>query len=178
MWKQVPGFPMYEVSDNGVVRIAARKKCHLKRRKPGDVIRAYVKNQYLQVVLWNDHKKYYRNIHRLVATAFLPNPNDYPQVNHKDENKLNNSVSNLEWCTAVYNVNYGTGIARRVKGHTRTGSPKAEQPVRQIKDGVVIGEYESIASAARACGIPESGIRRNLYGKSHTCHGCVWERVK
>jgi hypothetical protein len=63
---------------------------------------------YLRIQL---HGKYYR-IHRLVAMAYLPNPNNLPQVNHKDENKQNNCLNNLEWCDAKYNNNYGTKIQR------------------------------------------------------------------
>ena len=55
------------------------------------------------------------SIHRLLAEAFIPNPNNYPQINHKDENKKNNSLNNLEWCTCKYNINYGTRTKRDVK---------------------------------------------------------------
>ena len=66
------------------------------------------KSGYLKVRLYKDKHQHTLLVHRLVALAFLPNPNNYPQVNHKDENKHNNDVSNLEWCTVKYNANYGT----------------------------------------------------------------------
>lgn len=56
---------------------------------------------------------YRRSIHRLVAEAFIPNPNNYPCINHKDENPSNNNIDNLEWCTYKYNANYGTGVERQ-----------------------------------------------------------------
>lgn len=70
---------------------------------------------YYRVQLYNKGKRKHARINRLVALAFIPNPNNYPMVNHKDENKLNNRVSNLEWCTAKYNNNYGTARERMAK---------------------------------------------------------------
>ena len=69
-------------------------------------------NGYHMVNLYNNKKGKTVKVHRLVAETFIPNVNNYPQVNHKDENKNNNCVENLEWCTAIYNSNYGTRIKR------------------------------------------------------------------
>ena len=65
------------------------------------------KNGYLRLGLFKNKKQKHFNIHRLVAQAFIPNPNNYPVVNHKDENKQNNCITNLEWCNTEYNNNYG-----------------------------------------------------------------------
>lgn len=67
---------------------------------------------YLSVNLKYKGSHVTKSIHRLVAQAFIPNPNDFPQVNHKDEDKTNNCVDNLEWCSAKYNINYGTARER------------------------------------------------------------------
>lgn len=77
--------------------------------------RASTKSEYLRYCLSLDGVKLDHKIHRLVAIAFIPNPNNYPMVNHKDENPKNNCVENLEWCDAKYNNNYGTAIERKAE---------------------------------------------------------------
>lgn len=74
---------------------------------------------YLIVDLKANGKRKHKKIHRLVAEAFIPNPDNLPEVNHKDENKYNNSVDNLEWCNSSYNKTYGTGRERRSEGMKR-----------------------------------------------------------
>ena len=86
-------------------------------------------------------------VHRLVAEAFLPNPNNYPCVNHKDEDKSNNIVSNLEWCDVKYNTNYGTRNKRIGKSNT---NGKLSKPVLQYTlDGQFVKEWPSTMEAAR-----------------------------
>ena len=71
------------------------------------------KDGYLRINLSKNGQKVSYRVHRLVALTYIPNPNNYPIINHKDENKQNNNVSNLEWCTHKYNTNYGTAIQRQ-----------------------------------------------------------------
>ena len=100
-WGQVKGFnDRYEVSNKGVVR----NKETLKVLKPQ--INRY---GYLQVNLYYGGHKTRKmiTVHKLVATAFIPNPNNYPCINHKNEDKTDNMVENLEWCTVAYNNSYG-----------------------------------------------------------------------
>ena len=92
-WKIIEGFTDYKVSENGDVYSTKRNK----------ILRQYERKNYLGVYLYTKDKRQYRLVHRLVATAFIPNPNNLPQINHKDENSLNNCVDNLEWCTAKEN---------------------------------------------------------------------------
>ena len=109
VWKDIAGYEgLYKVSDKGNVYSVERKdsrgnKCGGRTLKP-----RYDKDGYLRVTLYKDGKEKKKVIHRLVAEAFIHNPNKYPEVNHKDENKSNNELSNLEWCTRKYNANYGT----------------------------------------------------------------------
>ena len=91
--------PDYEVSNTGIVREVKTKRIKRQTRS----------NKGYSLICLNG-KQYL--VHRLVATTFIPNPNNYPQVNHKDENKVNNSIDNLEWCTNEYNERYGTKIER------------------------------------------------------------------
>ena len=104
IWKPVLGFEtVYSVSNYGRV----------KNNRTGVILKPVLQSKgYYQVFLSVNNKCVHRFIHRLVAEAFLSNPNNYPQVNHKDENKANNCVWNLEWCSAKYNTNYGTGLKR------------------------------------------------------------------
>lgn len=103
VWKPIFDFPRYSISNLGRVRSTySYKILKLKKCRDG----------YLKVCLCKNKSKYYVFVHRLVANAFITNPNRYPIINHKDENKANNCYTNLEWCTQKYNVNYGTRIKR------------------------------------------------------------------
>lgn len=105
IWKDIPGFPEYQISNLGRVMSFKNQYGHGPRIIYGETTRS----GYIQVSL---NKKRYK-IHRLVAMAFIPNPDGLPQINHKNEIKTDNRAENLEWCTGKYNVNYGTGILRR-----------------------------------------------------------------
>lgn len=95
--KDFEGF--YKVSNKGKVYSVKRNEL---------LTPAIGNNRYYKVVLCKNGIKINKSVHRLVAEAFLPNPNSLPVINHKDENRLNNNVENLEWCTYEYNTNYGT----------------------------------------------------------------------
>lgn len=124
-WKDIEGFEgYYQVSNFGRVRGLDRSiqstqnnGCTVKRR--GKILnrKKACGSGYIIHSLTKDNKSYYRKPHRLVAEAFLPNPDNLPQVNHKDGNKINNRLENLEWCTAKYNTNHavisGLKIAKR-----------------------------------------------------------------
>lgn len=115
IWKDIKNYEgLYQVSNLGNVRSLNRiVSCNIKNNnkaiKKGKILKPNKKrNGYLQVCLLNKQKRKYCNIHRLVAETFIPNLNHLSQVNHIDENKDNNCVDNLEWCSPKYNCNFGT----------------------------------------------------------------------
>lgn len=112
------------------------------------------------------------SVHRLVALAYLPNPDNLPEVNHKDENKQNNAVTNLEWCSRIYNVNYGDSKEKRVS--TQQKMHPNSKPVRCIETGVV---YNSAQQAKRDTGISNSSISQACRGIFETAGGLHWEFV-
>jgi hypothetical protein len=169
IWKDIKGYEgQYQISNKGRVYSIPRiiKKSNGKTQfVRGRILKAYIKqHKYLEVNLCINGKGKWYLVHRLVAEAFIPNPNNLPQVNHKDENKLNNNVDNLEWCTPKYNTNYGDAQERKIA--TR------KKPVLQYSlDGELIAEYESISTAARATGFDYSGIRSCCTGKYKKAYG-------
>ena len=116
-----------------------------------------------------------------MAKAFIPNPNNFPVVNHKDENKENNSVENLEWCTTIYNVNYGTGIKRRAISQTNRAD--CSHPIIAYNDdGETVVEFKSLMDAERN-GFDRRHIFSAIKGgyKNHPLHhykGYKWKYKK
>lgn len=154
VWKDVVGYKgYYQVSNLGRIRTVGRvvSACYKSRQFiQGRIIcpNRFPKG-YLGCTLYKNGSQKLRYIHRLVAEAFIPNPNDLPQINHIDEEKSNNHVDNLEWCTASYNSSYGS--------RNDTNS----LPVLQYSlEGEVIAEFPSIKQASEATGLSESTIMR------------------
>lgn len=170
-WRQVVGYEgLYEVSNFGKVRSLDRYVKHPRGdlRLKGRILKQQIDhNGYLFVSLSKNGKVKMFRIHRLVAQAFIPNPDNLPMVNHKDENPLNNQVFNLEWCTAKYNINYGTGIERMTE--------KRSKPVIQYSlDGTFVREWSSMAEAGRN-GFILANISACCQGKNKTHKGYKWE---
>ena len=170
-WKDVVGCPGYEVSNLGQVRSSNYNHTG----KPKLLKQQLIAQGYLRVVLWINKKPYTKMVHRLVAEAFIPNPDNLPQVNHKDENKTRNVADNLEWCTALYNSQYGTRSQRL--SLALTDNPNFIKPVYQLDDfDNIINEYPSIAKAAEAMGCRPAYISRVClnYGYRHKALGYKW----
>lgn len=117
-----------------------------------------------------------KDVHRLVAETFIPNPNNLPEVNHKDENSLNNHVDNLEWCTRKYNINYGTHTQKVIE-HLKNCPTTSKPIVQKNLMGVIIKTYPSIREAARALGNikKDANILKACKGVVQTSYGYKWE---
>ena len=173
-WKAIQGYEgIYEVSNFGNVRSLPRYKRGNFDSKvfiEGKTIKQVKNNRgYYIVQLSKNNKVKNFSVHRLVAEAFIPNPNNFPQVNHKDEDKSNNRVSNLEWMTLKRNINYGTR-------NKRMALTKGKNVKAFDDDGNFIMWFCSIAVAEKITGI--SDISRCTLGKTEHAGGYVWKIVK
>lgn len=175
----VADYPDYLVYEDG--RIWSNKTNKFLKPRP-------LLNGYLFVQLFNEDGFKNMLIHRLVASAYIPNPNGFPQVNHKDENKANNNVDNLEWCTAKYNMNYGEAAKTRhskidytkpiYKETAVKNGMKRAIPVAKIKNGQVVESYESAIDASRKTGVSQTCILRVVHGERKTAGGYGWKKME
>ena len=159
-WRDIKGFEgKYMVSNTGKV-----KSLNYNRTGKEKILKPYDNGHgYLYVVLYKDGKDKKYRINRLVAMAFIPNSDNLPEVNHKDEDKTNNCVENLEYCSRLYNMNYGTRTEKTCK------------PVFSVnKESGLIMYWESIAEAERCTGINKSSITRCCKGKVNSAGGHYW----
>lgn len=151
IWKDVTGFEgLYLVSNLGRVK-SFRASAKLGNPKEF-ILKPYLINSGYEVItLYGNGKKVKFQVHRLVATEFIQNPLGLPCVNHKDENKRNNRVDNLEWCTYEYNNNYGTAKIRAIE-------TKAKKVVQKTLDGRFLAAYASPSVAASLLEIKRHNI--------------------
>ena len=171
IWKAIPGFEgIYEVSDLGGVRsldrVVTYKDGRIARFK-GKVLKSRItKDGYFQVQLSKGDNPKTIKIHRLVAEVFIPNPHRLSEVNHKDEDKTNNDVSNLEWCSHEYNSRYGTRGQRIAKKH---GKPLMAYVPGEDAPAF---KFESMTEAAKHFEVSSETIRQALlYGWK--CRGYI-----
>lgn len=153
-WKNIEDYPIYEVSNIGRVRSIDRiVNCSKGKRTFKGRILSIRKDKkgYCTVNLYKNGSGIPQYVHRLVAKVFIPNPNNLPVINHKDENPLNNTVQNLEWMTNKENVNYGTRVQR-------------------------VKEDQGIHDAERKTGIPRQSISYAIKHKT-LLKGFQWEVV-
>lgn len=164
IWRDIKGYEnLYKVSNLGNI-ISLKTNKILKPNKGS--------NGYLLVHLYNNGiRSKHLLIHRLVAEAFLPNPNNYPQVNHKDENVSNNNVNNLEWCDSKYNNNYGTR-------NKRVSKAKSKSVSKYDLTGNYIATYKSLTEAANLNNLFKGYISNVALGKQKTAGGFIWKYEK
>lgn len=170
-WKTIEEFPNYEVSSLGNIR---NKKTPTKLHS---LNKSGPKRNYYSVMFSINNKQTRRNVHRLVAKAFIPNPKNLPEVNHKDENGLNNRVDNLEWCDRTYNLSYGTRTKRFIEAKSI--------PILQCdKQGNVIKEWKSQKEICEILHLDSGSLAHALAGwrinqkgrvPVYTHHGYIWK---
>ena len=162
-WKPIPGWERYMVSTFG--RIVSIGKPYMQNniprcRKPSLMhpVKSDNNPPYFVIRLSDGlcHRKCFA-VHRLLALTFIPNPENLPYVNHKDENSLNNRVENLEWCTQQYNCNYGTHNQRMAKTLSEIAYQKRKVAKLSLND-VLISVYDSIKDAAKSENISHSSV--------------------
>lgn len=167
-WRDIVGYEgKYQVSSLGRVRSFARSNI------PRIIVPHYDKDGYVMYPLFNNGKPIPKKGHRLVAIAFIPNIKNLPQINHKDEVKDNNRVSNLEWCDNLYNNRYGT--KRQRQSHYAMYHGHFLRKVRQYTmNGIFIKEYISSRMAERETNIKHQNIIEAC--KQNTTHsgGFLW----
>lgn len=159
-WKDIIGFEgLYQVSDLGRVKSFYNGKERILKGRDNS-------RGYPMVILYNDKSKQV-SVHRLVAEAFVPNPNNLPQVNHINEDKHDNRADNLEWCDGKYNCNYGTR-------NERGASAKSKQVYQYTKDGSLVSSYPSTNEAERQTGCASTKICACCNGKRKSAYGYIW----
>ena len=158
IWRDIKGYEgLYQVSNLGNVRRLVGFRCRNER-----IIKPRKKaNGYLQVILQDNGIKKCVHIHRLVAEAFIPNTDNLPEVNHIDEDKTNNRVSNLEWCTRKYNAEYS--LAKPVNQYTLSGE--------------FVKQWVSTRAIERQCGVHQQNIWHCCKGKIKSAYGFKWYYV-
>ena len=164
-WRDIEGYEgLYQISNLGRVRSL---NCRGHKGCIGILTPRLDGKGYEMVALYKEGKARNTKVHRLVAQAFIPNPNNYPQVNHKDENKTNNDVKNLEWCTNEYNHNYGTR-------NERVGKSLSKKVIC-----ITTGEiFNSMREACRKYNIHPGSMTECCQGKRKTAGRYKWEYFK
>lgn len=158
-WRPLVGYSWpYEVSNFGEVRSLNYRKTG-KCKKLNQTV---VADGYLAVRLKKEKKPMLFRVHRLVASVFIPNPNNYPIVNHKDENKTNNHVDNLEWCTAQHNLTYGNLTQKKSK------------VVYQYDKNLNLVHIWNSTMDAQRNGFHNTGVSKCCAGKLKTYKGYIW----
>lgn len=163
IWKKISDYP-YSVSDTGLVR----------NDRTGRILRRQINpHGYYIIRLSVECKPTTFLVHRLVANAFIPNPNDYPEVNHIDGNTLNASADNLEWCSRSMNMRHRIDVLGYK--HSRQTIEKIASALRKpivcVETGTV---YNSVAEASNLLNLDDSNISACALGKRHTCGGFHW----
>lgn len=174
IWENVKGFEsLYMVSNHGRVKsVDHYVKCNSgKRLVKGRILKPCDRgNGYPFVTVGKDGKQYNLSIHRAVAIAFIPNPDNLPEVNHKDTNPANANVSNLEWCNRTYNNNYDKRAFKAAK--------KKRKKIIQLDGNNVVKVWNSMSEIQKTLGFSIGNISSCCSGKRQFANGFSWKFVE
>lgn len=169
IWKTCPDYTFVEVSNLGNVRTKDRIVTRSNGRRyfvKGRVLKQQLnKNGYMYVEFSVNNKIFRLSTHRMSAITFIPNPNNYPEVNHKDNNPKNNAVSNLEWCTRQYNIAYREKYGKSAK--KVSGQPMIAVDLETSE----VFRFESQSEVSQKLGVDRRLIYAVLKGKQNKTHG-------
>lgn len=180
IWRDIPDYEgQYQVSNLGRVKSLERSISCKDGRKSYIVPKRIMKLNkdnlgYLNVMLCKNGKIKRFRVHQLVARTFIPNPENLPMINHKNEIKTDNRVENLEFCTAKHNANYGTRNERLSKINKGKISLKRKTILQFTLDNVFIRVWDSATTASKELNINQSNITSCCRGKRNQCGGYVW----
>jgi len=190
-WRDIPQYEgLYQVSNQGQIRsidrIVRRNGETTKNLRGFILLPLYQKSGYMFVFLSKNGKAKRMAIHRAVALAFIPNPENKPEVNHINEDKTDNRVENLEWATIKENRNYGTRIARGIANRNQTGekngmfgkrgslNPNSKKVLQYDLSRQFIREYDSVKMAAEMTHSNASSIARVANGYLKQTNSFIW----
>ena len=190
IWKDIPNYEgLYQVSNLGRVKSLKRKvKSPIRNNKFVFRKERMLKNYlgilgYYQISLRKNNQAKTFSVHRLVALAFIDNPNNYPIINHKDSNPSNNNVDNLEWCTQSHNIQYAYNNGRKkapdflYRSEYGKDNPASRQ-VRQFSlDGNIIKDWDCVTYIQNELGFNRPNICKCCRGKIPTAYGFKWQYI-
>lgn len=177
IFKPIDCFEGYQISNMG--RVKALDRVLIRKSKLGLDYEYHIKGRFMKlktdkdgykyVILSKNKKPYTLKVHRLVAMAFLSNPDNFPIINHKNRKVDDNRVENLEWCTYSYNNTYQDAGRKRAL--------KKGLPIAAYKDGILVGIYISSYEAAKKLNCSDGNIRTNCRGENKHVKGYVFKRI-
>lgn len=178
MFQEIKGFPAYYASTDGGVYSSYKTGTNQSGHKTKKLNPVKLASGYLQVRLYNNGVPVHKSVHRLIADAFIPNPHNKPLVNHKNGDKSDNRVENLEWVTDSENKKHAYRIlhvnhAKYWQGKFGKDNPSSKT-VQQIKDGNVVAEYFGLHEAERQTGIQFKNISAVCRNKRSFAGGYQW----
>lgn len=189
IWKDIKGYEgFYQVSNLGRIKsldriIKYKRNKKVLRKQIGKILKQANRKEYKFVALLKEAKRKQYSVHRLVAEAFIPNPDNLPEVNHLDFNPSNNCVTNLEWCTKSRNIKYSYDFGRRKSPKAMLGKKgrlhSRSKPILQYDlNGNFIKQWDCILEVERKLNIKNSNIVKCCKSTRNKAGGYIWKYLE